>query len=364
MFSKSLIVVALAAGLAAGAAGCAYMSLQDDREARVAAAPAGPTVGDASPAPAVAETEAVVSAPAPAIPSPALAPTEPAAAPVEPAQAPVAPAAAPVEPALAPIAPTAAAVRPAPRRERRTAPSSASANSAPAPSRSMPASRPQPTSQDEIVAAAPTNPPPAATRPAVQEPPSQAAATVSANVPEPRRPQLEQLVVPSSSVIGLRVETPLSSERARVEDPVVARVTRDVLVDGRVAVAAGTRAIGSVIVVEGGGKMRDRARLGVRFHTLALEDGTELPLNTEAIYRAGESPATESTRKIGGAAIGGAILGAIIGGKKGAIVGSATGAAGGAAVVMAGERNPATFPAGTIVTIRLAAPVQVEVEER
>lgn len=143
-----------------------------------------------------------------------------------------------------------------------------------------------------------------------------------------------------------------------------ARVTRDVLADGRVAVAAGTRAIGSVVLVESGGKMRDRARLGVRFNTLVLDDGTEVPLNTETIYREGESPSTESTRKIGGAAIGGAILGAIIGGKKGAIVGSATGAAGGAAVVMAGDRNPATLPAGTILTIRLAAPVEVEVEKR
>ncbi|HZB26347.1 MAG TPA: TrbI/VirB10 family protein, partial [Vicinamibacterales bacterium] len=241
------------------------------------------------------------------------------------------------------------------------------ASTSPVPPPSRPASNglPQAAPQAESVAAAaaPANPPPATTRPA-QEPSSPAPATVSANVPEPPQPLHEQLVVPSSSVIGLRVETPLSSERTQVEDRVDARVTRDVLVDGRVAVPAGTRAVGSVVVVERGGKMRDRARLGVRFHTLMFDDGTELPLNTEAIYREGDSPSNESTRKIGGAAIGGAILGAIIGGKKGAMVGSATGAAGGAAVVMAGDRNAATFPAGSIVTIRLAAPVEVEVEKR
>jgi hypothetical protein len=179
--------------------------------------------------------------------------------------------------------------------------------------------------------------------------------------PAPR--QIEPLVVPASSVIGLRVETPLSTERAQVEDRVEARVTRDVLVDGRVAIPSGARAMGSVILVERGGKMKDRARLGVRFHTLTLSDGSELPINTEAIYREGDSPSGESARKIGGAAVGGAILGALIGGKKGAVIGGATGAAGGTAVVVAGDRNAATLPAGTIVTIRLAAPAGVEVEK-
>src|SRR5262249_4083771 len=157
---------------------------------------------------------------------------------------------------------------------------------------------------------------------------------------------------------------PLSSERARVEDRVDARVTRDVSANGHVAIPAGSRMIGSVTLVEKGGKLKDQARLGVRFHTLVLADGHEIPLRTEAIYRDGQSPAADSARKIGGAAIGGAILGAIMGGGKGAAVGSAVGAAGGSAAVMAGDRNAATLAAGTIVTVRLAAPVTLEVEKR
>jgi hypothetical protein len=163
--------------------------------------------------------------------------------------------------------------------------------------------------------------------------------------------------------MGLQIETPVSSDRARIEDRVEARVTRDLDVDGRTAIPAGTRVIGSVTLVEKGGKVKERARLGVRFHTLALADGTELRFRTEAILREGDSPSGESSRKIGGAAVGGAILGAILGGKKGAIVGGATGAAGGTAVVMAGDRNAATLPAGAVVTVRLSAPVTVAVEK-
>lgn len=164
-------------------------------------------------------------------------------------------------------------------------------------------------------------------------------------------------------MIGLQVETSLSSERSRIEDRVDARVTRDVTADGRVAIPAGSRVIGSVILVERGGKIKERARLGVRFHTLVFADATELPIRTEAIYREGESPSGDSARKIGGAAVGGAILGAIIGGGKGAVLGGAAGAAGGTAATMAGDRNAASLPSGTVVTVRLAESVTLDVEK-
>jgi hypothetical protein len=141
----------------------------------------------------------------------------------------------------------------------------------------------------------------------------------------------DELEVPTSSVIGLQIETPVSTERARVEDRVEARVMRDVRIDGRTAIPAGARAIGAVTLVERGGKVKERARLGVRFHTLVLADGTEVQMRTDPILREGDSPSGESARKIGGAAVGGAILGALIGGKKGAIIGAVAGG-GGAAV--------------------------------
>ena len=178
--------------------------------------------------------------------------------------------------------------------------------------------------------------------------------------PLPPEPQFEEVIVPPSSVIGLQVTTSLSSERAQVEDRVEARVTRDVLSGGRVAIPAGARAIGSVTLVERGGKVKERARLGVRFHTLVLADGSEYSLRTDGIFREGESPTGESARKIGGAAIGGAILGAILGGGKGAAIGGATGAGAGTAAVMTGDRNAATLPSGTIVTVRLSAPLAIQ----
>jgi len=209
--------------------------------------------------------------------------------------------------------------------------------------------------------------PPRPTEPVAPTIPVEMGAPDGAGVPvelEPYDPpqMYEELVVPADSVLGLEIESSVSTDTARVEDPVDARVIRDVTVGGKVAVPAGTRIVGTVTMVEPGGKVKERARLGVRFHTLVLADATEVRIQTDGIYREGEPPSGESVKKIGGAAVGGAILGAILGGTKGAVIGGATGAGAGTAVVMAGGRNPAVLPAGSTVTVRLVSPVAITIE--
>jgi hypothetical protein len=180
--------------------------------------------------------------------------------------------------------------------------------------------------------------------------------------PEPPAKRFEELVVGADSVVGLRTDTSLSSERARIEDRVEAHVVRDVRVGGEVAIPAGTQALGTVVAVDRGGKFKDRARLGIRFQTLVLADGTRLPITTETIYRFGNPPANTSAAKIGGGAVVGAIIGGIIGGGKGAAIGATTGAGAGTASVMTSDRDVAVFPAGAEVTARILSPVTVTVE--
>jgi hypothetical protein len=328
MISRTLALGLLSTGCIVAAAGGSYLAVRHNN-AEVVAAPA---VQSATAAPVVQETEAVVK---PAEPAPLPAPSPPA-------------------PAL----------------ERAERPTSAVERKAAEPSR-----RPtRPVKTAPVTTA--VEPPPAA--PAIAEPPvtapSQPAvspqqvppvvepAPVAEPVARPAEPVYEEIVVPATSVIGLEIETTISTERARVEDRVDARVTRDVYVDGRTAIPAGSRVIGAVTLVERGGKVKERARLGVRFHTLVLAGGRQVDLRTEPIYREGESPVNDSSKKIGGAAIGGAVLGAILGGGKGAITGATVGAAGGTAAVMAGDRKPATLTSGSVVTVKLAAPATLEVE--
>lgn len=341
--SSRVLAGLLVAGCLTAAGGGAYVAVHQNAAAGAAAAPTpdAPVAVEPAARP-VAETEAVVGDPQPKqaqpVATPPAAPSVPTAV-ASPARSetPRAAAAAPARRESAPPPPS--------RRKDVPAATAAQPTPAPAPTAERPASVP---------AATPQQPEPVVTEvPRAPEPPA-----------PPPVPQFEEVVLPTSSVIGLQVDTSLSSERARVEDRVEARVTRDVMADGRLAIPAGARVLGAVTTVERGGKVKERARLGVRFHTLVLADGREVPLRTETIYREGDSPANESARKIGGAAVGGAILGAILGGGKGAATGATIGAAGGTAAVMAGDRNAATLPPGTIVTVRLAAPATLEVEKR
>lgn len=336
--SSRVLAGLLVAGCVAAATGGGYLAVRQNaiQPVPVAASPAPPvTAAPATPAPGapVAETEGVVSSGT----------AKPQAAEAEPA------AATPARPAVNPVRETPRATPPPARPE--PAPASTVKSR---PTTATP-SAPAPPVVAEKPAPAPVMPPVER----VQEP----ARTPDAP-PAPKVPQFEEVVLPASSVIGLEVDTALSSERARVEDRVDARVSRDVMGEGHVVIPAGSRVIGSVTTVERGGKVKTPARLGVRFHTLVLADGREVPLRTEPIYREGEAPGPDSARKIGGAAVGGAILGAIIGGGKGAAIGGAAGAAGGSAVVMAGDRNAATLSPGAIVNVHLSAPVTLEVEKR
>ena len=185
----------------------------------------------------------------------------------------------------------------------------------------------------------------------------------AARAPDPPEKTLIELVVPANAVIGLQTENRLSTETAHVEDRVEARVIRDVKVGDQVAIPAGARALGSVTQVETGSKLKERARLSVRFHTVVLADGTRLPINTAAIDRYGEAPGDSSAAKIGGGAAAGAIIGAILGGSKGAAIGAGVGAGGGAAAVAAADRKPAVLPAGLQVTVQIQSPVTVTLEK-
>ena len=180
---------------------------------------------------------------------------------------------------------------------------------------------------------------------------------------EEQPPTLRELVMARDSVIGLQIDTRVTSEDAVVEDDVEARVARDVMVRDEVAIPAGTRVLGSVVLVERAGQLRGSARLGVRFHTVVLDEIVEVPITTETVYREGKSRGSKSAAKIGGAAVGGAILGAIFGGRQGAAIGGAAGAAGGTAAAMAGDGQPATLPAGSTLTIRLSRPSTVTIQD-
>jgi hypothetical protein len=347
MLSKPVAFGLLAAACVVAAAGGAYFAARQI----------------AAPAPAAAAPAARVATSQPVRPS-----TRPAAE----SDAGSSPTAAAVATAASVVPSPPGARRPgAPARESRSAqPLPAKQPATPATVDGHPVRLPTPGREDSGRSDAENLPPTGGATPADPQPVEAQPLTGTAmpvEVPQPTLPSqestFEELVVVADSVLGLQLETQVSSERAQVEDRVDAKVTRDVRVGERVVIPAGTRVVGSVTQVTRGGKLKERAQLALRFHTLVLANSTQVPINTDPIYRESESPVSGSAAKIGGAAVGGAILGAIISGGRGAAIGGAIGAAGGTGVVMAGDRTTVTLPSGTLLTVRVLSPVTITIEK-
>jgi hypothetical protein len=286
-----------------------------------------------------------IQAPAPVTPASAPAPAAEPSALVNPP--------APVDVPPAPIEPTtpASSLKPrveTPRASSNTAKTQKSAAVTPAPQVT-----PEPTSP------AATTPVPTPAADVAPPPPPDETVPPPTVTPKPR---FEELTVVENSVIGIHLVQSISSATAKVEDKVTAKVTRDVMVGGRAAIPAGSTLEGNVTYVNPGGKFRERARLGIKFTAILLPDNTRQSIQTEALFRDGEAPASEATSKVGASAAIGAILGAVIGGKKGAAIGAGAGAAGGTAAVAAGGKNDAVFAANAPLTVRLTSPVTVMIE--
>ena len=158
------------------------------------------------------------------------------------------------------------------------------------------------------------------------------------------------LVLPEATEVTVRLEQPLSSRTARVEDRFDATVARPIYVDGRIVIPDGSRVQGTVTVVERAQRPARGGKLNLSFDRLFLDDGTTVDLSAR-IVQVREDIGSGGTVKQGaiGAAIGG-ILGRVLGGTKGAIVGVLLGGAGGA---ISSSGDDVELPEGTVFTLQL-----------
>jgi hypothetical protein len=185
----------------------------------------------------------------------------------------------------------------------------------------------------------------------------------AADAGRPAAPRWREVTVPAGTALPLDLITPVSSETARVETPVRARLRQAVVVDGYTAIPAGAVLHGEVIEVERAGRVRGRSRLAMRFTEVELRSGRE-DLRTNPISFEGEVTKGEDATKIGGGAVGGAIVGGILGGADGAAKGAAIGGAAGTGVVLATRGREVTLGERANLAASLAVPFTVQAPVR
>ncbi|HEY7291211.1 MAG TPA: hypothetical protein VH583_15350 [Vicinamibacterales bacterium] len=162
--------------------------------------------------------------------------------------------------------------------------------------------------------------------------------------------------VPVGTELDVRLQAPLSSATAKVEDRFNATTVVD-LKDrqGTVMIPAGSVMSGVVSSVTKATRTERTGKLTVSFDRVTV-DGVSLPMRgtvTQAIESEGIKG---EIGKIGVGAGAGAILGAILGGAKGALAGVLIGGGG---TIVATEGKDAELPAGAILRVRLDSPLDL-----
>lgn len=197
---------------------------------------------------------------------------------------------------------------------------------------------------------APTGDPTMATAPA---------AAKAAAAPDAR---WREVTLPAGTVLPIRLEESLASDRSRVEEPVTATVVRTVTVHGVAAVPAGSVVRGTVTQARQSGRVKGVAELAVRFDSIAPRGSEErYHVRTGLVARRAQTTHKKDALQIGVPTAGGAIVGGLLGGKKGALIGSTVGGGAGTAVVLSTRGKEVRLPRGSRLSIRLLEPVTVRV---
>ena len=161
--------------------------------------------------------------------------------------------------------------------------------------------------------------------------------------------------LPVGTEFDVRLQTSLSSETARVEDRFDATTAVDLLRGDRVLVPAGSLVHGIVSAVTKTTRIERKGSLTVVFDRITIE-GRSYPLHATVVQALESEGIKGEAGKIGIGAGVGAIIGGLLGGAKGAIAGILIGGGG---TVAATEGKDVELPAGTVLRVRLDAPLVV-----
>jgi hypothetical protein len=182
---------------------------------------------------------------------------------------------------------------------------------------------------------------------------SPASRTPSTSSPAPVAGAIE---IPTGTELDVRLQAPLNSGTAQVEDRFEATTLVDVSASGRVVIPAGSVMRGVITSVEPATRTNRTAKMAVSFDQVTV-NGRAYPIRgtvTQAIQ--GEGIKGETGRIATGAGVG-AVLGGLLGGFKGALLGVLIGGGG---ITAATEGKEVELPQGAVLRVRLDSPVQIQ----
>lgn len=186
---------------------------------------------------------------------------------------------------------------------------------------------------------------------------------ITANPPEITDPPLDRtpprtsgdVTIPVGQELDVRLQTPLSSATAQVEDRFEATTVVDLYSGSRVLIPAGAVMRGIVRSVDRASRTDRRGSLTVSFDQVMVGDRTYPLRGTVTQLLQSEGVRGEAGRIGTGAGVG-AIIGGILGGVRGAILGVLIGGGG---TMAATPGKDVELAPGTILRVRLDSPPNI-----
>ena len=172
--------------------------------------------------------------------------------------------------------------------------------------------------------------------------------------PTADEPMVTVYTVPVGAEFDRKLQTPLNSGRAKVEQRFEGTTMLDYAIGRDVVVPAGSTVRGFVSSVKAAGKIERKGSLTLSFDEIRI--GNRSHKLRASITQALDPKVAEDATRIGAGAVVGAIIGGLIGGGKGALLGVLVGGGG---TIAATEGTDVDLPVGTILRIRIDQPLEI-----
>lgn len=168
------------------------------------------------------------------------------------------------------------------------------------------------------------------------------------------------LTVPAGTILMVRINEFLSSDRNQIGDQFTAVLDQPLVVNGWVVARRGQTLVGKVKEAKKAGRVTGTSQLGVEITDLTIVDGQQVPVLTQLWKASAGTSHGQDAATIGGTSAVGAAIGAAADWGRGAAIGAGAGAVAGIAAVLLTRGHPTELPPETPMTFRLADPVKID----
>jgi hypothetical protein len=187
-----------------------------------------------------------------------------------------------------------------------------------------------------------------------------------------------KVTIPSGTHISMVLHNAISTHSARPGDPVYFETIFPVMIDGKVAIPAGSYVSGEVTDSKRAGRVKGRAELMIKLNTLILPNAYMVNLNAspsgagtgggETVDNEGKIKGDSDKASDAGTVIKGTAIGAGIGGLatesgRGVGIGAGVGAAAGLVAVLLTRGPDAELPRGSTVEAVLDRPIFLDADK-